>query len=168
VRLVSQYRSPRVAAELEALVVPVLLVGFPGSTRVAPGEYRTATREETPSMPPLASAMLDPDARLLPLIKSGRNPYANFIFVGRASTSDIVLRDASVSKAHAVLERGTDWRIRDNGSHNGTWVNASRLAPKTPVVLTSGDAIVFGAYPAYLIMPDELRRILETMGPPDA
>lgn len=167
-RLVSEYRSPKVAAELESLVVPVMLVGFPGSTRVAPGEFRTSTREASPAMPPLASALLDADARLLPLIKSGRNPYENFVFVGRSSTCDIILRDASVSKAHAVFEQGVEWRLRDNGSHNGTWVNGRRLAPKAPVVLASGDAVVFGAYPAYVIMPDELRRTLGTMGPPDA
>ena len=107
-RLVSEYRSPKVAAELESLVVPVMLVGFPGSTRVAPGEFRTSTREASPAMPPLASALLDADARLLPLIKSGRNPYENFVFVGRSSTCDIILRDASVSKAHAVFEQGVE------------------------------------------------------------
>ncbi len=105
-------------------------------------------------------------ALVAPLVKAGRNPYANFIFVGRASTSDIVLRDASVSKSHAVFEAGTGtdgWRLRDNGSHNGTFVDGRRLAGKTPVSIASGSAVLFGAYPAYVLMPDDLRRILETL-----
>ena len=77
-------------------------------------------------VPRLAASLLDEDVRLAPLSKSDRNPYQNFIFVGRASTCDVILRDASVSKTHAVFERDGQqplWKLRDNRSHNGTWVN---------------------------------------------
>lgn len=133
-------------------------------------DFRTSTRALThPSLPPLAEALLDPAASLVALLKSDRNPYRNFIFVGRASTCDVVLRDASVSKAHAVFDsEQSTWKLRDNRSHNGTWVDGLRLAANKPTPVAHGSAIVFGAYPAYLIMPDELHRILGTMGPPDA
>ncbi|HEX8793481.1 MAG TPA: FHA domain-containing protein [Polyangiaceae bacterium] len=173
---IAELRSPEGAAELRALVVPVLLVGLHGAARAAAAEYRTATRDavrSAPPLPPLADVVLD-ETYVAPLVKSGRNPYENFIFVGRASTCDVVLRDASVSKTHAVLEHDPSaaphagWRIRDNGSHNGTWVNSRKLTPRDPVAVAGGDALVLGAYPAYVILPDALRRILSGMGPPRA
>ena len=160
-----EYRQPAAAAEIARLDVPVLLVGMRGGIR-APADYRTATNEGTPPMPTVAEALADASVYLAPLAKSARNPYQNFIFVGRASTCDVILRDASVSKTHAVFERDDAhplWKLRDNRSHNGTWVNRSRIRPETRIPVASGDSIIFGAYPAYLISPDELRRILATM-----
>jgi pSer/pThr/pTyr-binding forkhead associated (FHA) protein len=166
----SEYRRRMAAAEVARLDVPVLLVGLRGNPRSAAAEYRTSTREGTPAIPTVAEALLDEDVCLAPLSKSERNPYQNFIFVGRASTCDVILRDASVSKTHAVFERDDEqplWKLRDNRSHNGTWVNRSRLRPETRIPVASGDAIVFGTYPAYLLSPEELRRILGTMSPLD-
>ncbi|HTQ45439.1 MAG TPA: FHA domain-containing protein [Polyangiaceae bacterium] len=170
---VAELRVPEAAAELEAIAVPVLLVGLNGAARAAAAEFRTATRDAARALPSLQDVVLD-ETFVAPLIKSGRNPYENFIFVGRASTCDVVLRDPSVSKTHAVLEHDpaaaphAGWRIRDNGSHNGTWVNSRKLTARDPVPITGGDAIVLGAYPAYVILPDALRRILAGMGPPHA
>ncbi len=159
----SYYRAS--AAELEALDVPVLLSDFRAGVRAGAGEFRTATRDVGP-IPALGVVLHDPEVNITPLAKSDRNPYENFIFVGRASTCDVILRDASVSKSHAVFERTADgWILRDNRSHNGTWVHERRLAPSERVPVESGIAIVFGAFPVYVIMPSDLRRILETMGP---
>jgi pSer/pThr/pTyr-binding forkhead associated (FHA) protein len=166
----SEFRQPAGAAEIARLDVPVLLVGMRGGVRSPAADYRTSTHEGVPAMPTVIEALLDEDVRLAPLSKSDRNPSQNFIFVGRASTCDVILRDASVSKTHAVFEREGQqplWKLRDNRSHNGTWVNRSRLHPEARVPVASGDSIVFGAYPAYLISPDELRRILATMAPVD-
>lgn len=173
VRRVAELRSPEGAAELRALVVPVLLVGLDRAARAAATEFGTATRDAGRSLPPLEDVLLD-ETFVVPLVKSGRNPHENLVFVGRASTSDVVLRDPSVSKTHAVLEHDpaaaphAGWRIRDDGSHNGTWVNGRPLTPREAVPLSGGDAIVLGAYPVYLILPDALRRILSGMGPPRA
>lgn len=166
----SEYRQPAAAAEIARLDVPVLVVGMLGGVRAPAADYRTSTHEGTPAMPTVTEALLDKDVCLAPLSKSARNPYQNFIFVGRASTCDVILRDASVSKTHAVFERDAQqplWKLRDNRSHNGTWVNRARLRPEERIPVASGDSIVFGAYPAYLISPDELRRILATMDPVD-
>jgi hypothetical protein len=160
----SEYRRPGAAEEVAQLEVPVLVVGMRGGVRSPAAEYRTSTHEGVPPIPTVTEALHDEGVCLAPLSKSERNPYQNFIFVGRASTCDVILRDASVSKTHAVFEReGALWKLRDNRSHNGTWVNRSRLGPETRVPVASGDSVVFGAYPAYLISPDELRRILATM-----
>ncbi|HEY3822834.1 MAG TPA: FHA domain-containing protein [Polyangiaceae bacterium] len=166
----SEYRQRAAAAEIARLDVPVLLVGMRGPPGSAAAEYRTSTREGTPSMPTVTEALHDDGVSLAPLSKSARNPYRNFIFVGRSSTCDVILRDASVSKTHAVFERddrASLWMLRDNRSHNGTWVNRARLGPEARVSVASGDSIVFGAYPAYLLSPDELRRILGAMSPVD-
>jgi pSer/pThr/pTyr-binding forkhead associated (FHA) protein len=100
---------------------------------------------------------------LAPLSKSERNPYQRFIFVGRASTCDVILRDASVSKTHAVFERDERqalWKLRDNRSHNGTWHNGERLEDGERVSLESGDVIVLGSYPVYFMRSPDLMKIL--------
>ena len=70
----------------------------------------------------------DAATQVVPLEKSPRNPYDGFLFLGRASTCDIIIRDASISKTHAVIEPlpGT-WHLRDKRSRNGTWRNGERL-----------------------------------------
>jgi hypothetical protein len=165
VTLLSEYRRLRAAGELQPIDVPVLIVGLNGSARSDAAEYRTSTRQGDLTLGPVVRALLDQDVTLAPLVKSDRNPYENFIFVGRASTCDVILRDASVSKSHAVFERDArgGFCLRDNRSHNGTWIEGERLAAKARVTVPSGSAIVFGAYPAYLLMPDDLGRILAMM-----
>ena len=64
--------------------------------------------------------------------------------VGRAPQSDIVLDDALVSGAHAVLERlGAAWSIRDLGSRNGTYVNGERATAER--VLRVDDEVRMGS-----------------------
>ena len=91
-----EYRQPAAAAEIARLDVPVLLVGMRGGVRAPAADYRTATNEGMPALPTVAEALLDGRVCVAPLSKSSRNPYQNFIFVGRASTCDVILRDASV------------------------------------------------------------------------
>ena len=46
------------------------------------------------------------------------------LVLGRASSCDVVLRHASVSKQHAVLvHRAGAWSVADTGSTNGTFAN---------------------------------------------
>jgi pSer/pThr/pTyr-binding forkhead associated (FHA) protein len=147
----------------------VLLVGLNGAVRGGVPEFRTATRDGVRSFPALEDLVLD-ETYVAPLVKSERNPYGDFIFVGRASTCDVILRDPSVSKTHAVFEHDpaaaphAGWSIRDNDSHNGTWVNSRKLTGRDPVALAGGDALILGAYPAYLILPDALRRLISGKG----
>lgn len=162
----SHYQNPAGQAELEAMAAAVLLVEL-GSTLVpAPGrEFRTTT-ERASWIPPLDKVILNPGVRVAPIVKSAHNPYASFIFVGRGSSSDIVLRRPSVSKTHAVFERDADsptWRLRDHHSHNGTWLRRRRLRPDESVVVGDGDLIIFGTYPTYLVTRDALRSMLTTL-----
>jgi hypothetical protein len=62
--------------------------------------------------------------------------------IGRSDESEIVLVDASVSRAHAVLEitRG-EAVVRDLGSTNGTFLNGRRIERAR---LRDGDELRFG------------------------
>ena len=124
-------------------------------------EFRTSTLSAPGSIPPLATVTSDPGTQVIPLEKSPRNPYDGFLFLGRASTCDIIIRDASISKTHAVIEPSASaWHLRDNRSRNGTWRNGERLKEGEKVTLASGDVIVLGSYPLYFITSTDLMRLL--------
>jgi pSer/pThr/pTyr-binding forkhead associated (FHA) protein len=76
--------------------------------------------------------------------------------IGRRSGNDIVLPlDREVSRVHAALERvGRDWLIADDGlSHNGTWVNGSRVLGRRR--LRDGDVIAVGATTLAFVAPSD-------------
>src|SRR5437870_274864 len=60
--------------------------------------------------------------------------------IGRASESDLVVREPRVSKHHAEIRRLPDrWLLVDVGSHNGTRLNGQPVAGEAR--LTPGDRI---------------------------
>jgi hypothetical protein len=124
-------------------------------------DFRTSSLNESETVPPLSQVVSDPTTLVAPLEKSPRNPYDGFLFLGRASTCDVIIRDSSISKTHAVIEPDAGkWRIRDNRSRNGTWLNGERLKPNERLDLTSGDVVILGSYPIYFVLSAELMRIL--------
>ena len=63
--------------------------------------------------------------------------------IGRDEKNDIAVRDATVSRRHAVITvQGTNYILQDLGSTNGTYLNDARL--NTPHVLKPKDVILFG------------------------
>lgn len=64
--------------------------------------------------------------------------------IGRSPDCGIFLDDVTVSRKHAVLvdDNGT-WRIEDQGSLNGTFVNRERVETAT---LSDGDELQIGKY----------------------
>jgi hypothetical protein len=67
------------------------------------------------------------------------------ITIGRAPDSDIFLNDVTVSRHHAVIERGADGpHLRDLGSLNGTYVNRRRIESDEP--LEDGDELQVGKF----------------------
>ena len=67
------------------------------------------------------------------------------IRVGRDSSNGIVIRDQTVSRQHAVLERrGDRWTVTDLGSTNGTGIGGQRVPPHQPAPLSPGSRVGFG------------------------
>ncbi|BCL13622.1 FHA domain-containing protein [Micromonospora sagamiensis] len=65
------------------------------------------------------------------------------LVIGRASTVDIVVDDAHLSRRHAVVRsEGDTVTLNDLGSTNGTWLNDRRIFDVVP--LTDGDVIRLG------------------------
>src|SRR5207247_4945544 len=60
--------------------------------------------------------------------------------IGKGPRNDIVIADAAVSTAHAMIRlEGNVYAINDIGSRNGTFVNGERVAESRP--LNHGDVI---------------------------
>ena len=94
------------------------------------------------------TVVLDPDSTRLyesppPLPPPAPVPSrAGVVRIGRSASNDIVLEDLQVSRQHAELVRDGDgaWELVDLGSHNGTFVNGSRI---TRARLTEDDLVSF-------------------------
>ena len=64
--------------------------------------------------------------------------------IGRSRSCDIVLHDATASRAHAVLmRRESGWLVADTNSRAGTFVGGRRVKDRTPVM--PGDVISMGS-----------------------
>ena len=62
--------------------------------------------------------------------------------IGRDPSSDVVLDDPRISARHARIScEGGEWRLLDENSKNGTFVNAVRV---TEAALATGDWLSFG------------------------
>ena len=66
------------------------------------------------------------------------------ITIGRSPDCEIFLDDVTVSRKHAVITKnGDDFRIEDEGSLNGTFVNRKRVEAAE---LENGDELQIGKY----------------------
>lgn len=83
--------------------------------------------------------------------KTGANPFADRISIGRARNCDIILRHPSVSKLHAHLRAGEPLQLVDVGSVNGTRVNGRRIEQDRSVPLRVNDTLQFGTLQALLV-----------------
>ena len=149
------------AGTLARSEAPVLLVGFQRPDD-AIRQFRTQTEETVRGpVPALSEVLADLFTEVVRIEKGERNPYGDFIFVGRGSTSDLVLNDPSVSKSHAVFQyEAGRWFLKDNRARNGTHVDGRRLEPGERIALRSGAQIVLGAYAAYFLDAEHFDRAL--------
>lgn len=90
-----------------------------------------------------------------------RDSSGLFITVGRAKTSDIPLRDESVSAFHAFFQRRSagEFILLDAGSKNGTFVNSEpvpREGVGRPTAVVPGDEIRFGSVVTTFLLCEEL------------
>ncbi len=91
-----------------------------------------------------------PDATAMVVVKRGPNAGSKFVLegevtrAGRHPDSDIFLDDITVSRRHAVIERGADgFTVRDAGSLNGTYLNRERVDTAR---LRTGDELQIGRF----------------------
>ena len=64
--------------------------------------------------------------------------------LGRTGDCEISLDDITVSRWHAeILRDGDEYRVRDSGSLNGTYVNSERISEST---LHQGDELQVGKF----------------------
>lgn len=116
------------------------------------------TPPQSPPSPPLASLLIRGGSlkgKRLPV----RLPVVN---IGRAEYNDIVLPEASVSTAHAKLQRREGvWVISDLGSTNGTTVDGEAVSGELP--LSPGATIRFGEV-AVLFEPMDAMEAAPRMG----
>lgn len=88
---------------------------------------------------------------------SVNSPVAN---IGRASTNEIVIEDASVSRLHAVLQQeGFGAFTIENRSGNGTFVNHQKI-DKSPLV--DGDLITVGSTTLRYAQNDKKKQAAKT------
>lgn len=96
--------------------------------------------------------------------------WGAYISVGRAGNNDVTLRHPSVSKLHAQIfteQKGKEssYSIVDVGSVNGTWVNETRVEPRTPTPISSKDRLAFGQVDCQFLSVDDLyERLLSFTG----
>jgi pSer/pThr/pTyr-binding forkhead associated (FHA) protein len=88
--------------------------------------------------------------------------------VGRGPENDLVIPSSAVSRQHAaIVQHEGRWYIEDRGSYNGTFLNATRVNPGTPLPLRHADRIEIGgevllfSWPAQLQDPDTTEPLQE-------
>ena len=93
---------------------------------------------------------------VLPLI-SRKKKSGDTLTLGRESECDLVLRHARVSARHAEISRGGGLLlVTDLGSKNGTRLNGTKLAARTPTAVDVGDSLAFGPITATVWGIDDL------------
>lgn len=105
------------------------------------------------------------NSRVVPVIKSERNPFAGLVTLGRARNNDLRLKSSQVSKMHGWLASTQDgWKLKDHNSTNGTFHNGERLEPGLEVMLRSGDELGFGDVVALFLDTAGLQALCSMVG----
>jgi hypothetical protein len=95
---------------------------------------------------PREELAVTPSSQIHFLEKSTRNPFGSMITIGRATNNDIVLPLSTVSKMHAYFMNATGptWKITDQHSANGTYVDGIKLPDGQAAACVDGARIGFG------------------------
>jgi hypothetical protein len=118
-------------------------------------EFRTQTTPSLLDVQPTTH-------RVMPLVKSGTNPYEDRIIVGRTRNCDVMIRAPDISKYHADfrIESPSQAVLRDRRSSNGTKLSERPLEPGEAVTVKPWDRIRFGATQLIFLGPGELWDVL--------
>jgi hypothetical protein len=143
---------------------PHLFLVFREAEKGAITPFSFHTEAVSPSMPPPSYKGV---LRVMPLVKSEKNPYADRVSIGRARNCDVILRDGSVSKLHAHVRTEPDGKtvIVDLDSQNGTQVNQERAQPNAPMAIHADDVVTIGTVGLRVLDAKVVHTILAKMGP---
>ncbi|MBI3723279.1 FHA domain-containing protein [bacterium] len=84
-------------------------------------------------------------SEVLFLQKRAGAPKTGAVSVGRADENDVPIAQKTVSNVHAHFIRdGSSWKVADQGSSNGTFVDEERLPARGSAKLTNGTRVGFG------------------------
>ncbi|RMH64119.1 MAG: FHA domain-containing protein [Cyanobacteria bacterium J003] len=71
------------------------------------------------------------------------------LIIGTDPQSQVILVGEGISRHHAlILPTETGYQVADLGSASGTFLNGTKLRPRTPVVLKAGDRLRIGDFEA--------------------
>ena len=130
------------AADVQGAAGHTMIVKYVAPRRQAPPPIDP----ESLDGPALVVGTDDPAGEVLPL-DAGVTEW----IVGSGDDCDLFIDDDGVSKRHAVLSReGNKWRLCDELSANGTYVNGNRL---NIGYVGDGDALRFGSVECRLVIP---------------
>jgi hypothetical protein len=146
-----------------ALSSHAVLVGVVPPDESSGWSYRTLGGVLRPLATGAGGPLLTADMQVWPMRKvRAAKGFENLILVGRASSNDISLGHATVSKLHARLQSsGDNWTVTDAGSSNGTLVNGTPVCPNMPHFLHNQDTIQLGKVQAQFMTVDTLLDTLE-------
>ncbi|MBN2048440.1 MAG: protein kinase, partial [Anaerolineaceae bacterium] len=104
--------------------------------------------EPKPTPKPVAPAREDLPVQFELLVRFGKQQGERYHLgpitrLGRNQDNDIWVQDNNASRYHAeIIQLGLEFRVRDLGSTNGTWLNGKQVTQ--PKVLMPGDQLVIG------------------------
>lgn len=85
----------------------------------------------------------DVEDSIVHALRKRASTFAGVILVGRASSNDVCIDDATISKLHARIRvAGEQIWVEDAGSRNGTFVEGERVRAESAVY--AGDTVRFG------------------------
>lgn len=86
------------------------------------------------------------------------------ITIGRADDCDVTLGEATVSKKHAEISQAMgNYMLCDLGSHNGTFIDGTRLEPEKPMRVDGLQNLWFSSYRAVFLLPEQLYQLASNL-----
>lgn len=126
------------------------MVGSSPSGYFSPdAEHETDVEEMDDAQPTALSDETGKSGPARLVIVRGTNVGTEYVItkeasIGRSSSNDVILKEAKVSRQHAIIKRhGNEYMIYDLQSSNGVIVNNERV---TEFVLSDGDKIQIGDF----------------------
>ena len=140
-KFVAQYGALSREQFLSAIDVPYVLI----TQTAGRGESSFLTVKFTKEL--VSASGERKGSMVLPVCKrEGANAFGMMITIGRATNNDLVIEHEKISKFHAYFRQvGSDWRICDANSRNGTEIGEALVAPgQEGLPVNSGSQIKLG------------------------